>query len=314
MPFGVFYALAAYASYAFGDAITKGFGTSLSIFQIIFWATLFSSIPVILTRPKSERLRDVFKSTRPVHLHIRAILGLIASLSVVYAFTHIPLAEAYALVFLAPAFATILAVIFLKEEMTPRRWVGLVLGFAGVLLVVRPGFRELQLGHVAAVLCAVFSSAAAVILRHVSQTEKRITIVGYSVAYGLALNGTVILISQGLVLPTGTQLFHLLAIGLLGGTGHVLIITATKNAPAAWVAQTQYSQIVWAIVLGAIFYSEFPGPFTLAGLAIVALAGLINFTPERARTWFGAQVLILRRKRPASRSAQTTPQPGKTNV
>lgn len=296
MKIGVFFALAAYGAYSCGDAIIKGFGSSLSPFEIAFWTTLFSIVPVLVTKPGSERLRDVFKTGRPLELHLRSAISFVSVIFVIYAFTHIPLAETYALVFLTPIFITILAVIFLKEDMTPRRWAALALGFGGVLLVVRPGFRELQLGHFAAISCAFFASSAAILLRMISQTEKRITIVGFSVVYSLVLNGLVMALTPGLSWPTPSQFALLAAIGMLGGTGHILIISAARNAPAAWVAQTQYSQIVWAIALGAIFYQEYPGLFTLAGLIVVAVAGLMNFIPERARTWFGAHVLALRRR------------------
>ncbi|UJQ95398.1 DMT family transporter [Mariluticola halotolerans] len=300
MPIGILYALAAYASYAFGDAIIKGFGTSLSAFEIIFWVTAFSFIPVALTKPKTERLREVFATTRPRILHIRGALSLIASLCVIYAFTHIPLAETYAIVFLTPTFITVLAVLFLKEEMTTRRWLSLILGFGGVMLVVRPGFRELEPGHLAAFGCAFFASVAAVILRMISRTEKRITIVGFSVAYALVFAGCVIVISPDMGLPTLRQLGALAATGTLAGLGHILIISAAKAAPANMVAQTQYSQIVWAIILGAFFYQEVPDALGLVGLGIVVLAGFVNFTPERARTWFGAHVVAIRKRRNAA--------------
>jgi len=300
MPVGIWFALAAYASYAFGDAIIKGFGSSLSAFEIIFWTTLFSLIPVLATKPKSEKLREIFLTTRARALHLRGGLTLIASLCVVYAFTHIRLAETYAIVFLTPAFITVLAVLFLKEEMTVRRWLSLALGFSGVMLVVRPGFRELELGHLAAFGCAFFASVAAVLLRMVSQTEKRITIVGFSVAYALIFTGIIIALSPGMGLPSWLQLATLAVTGSLGGLGHILIITATKAAPANMVAQTQYSQIVWAIILGAFFYQEYPDAIGLAGLSIVVLAGFVNFTPERARTWFGAHVVAIRKRRNAA--------------
>lgn len=118
MPIGVLYALAAYGAYAIGDAIIKGFGHSLSAFEIIFFITGFSSVPVVLTRPKGERLRDVFKTGHPKALHMRALLSVMATLCIVTAFTSVPLAEVYSLAFLMPLFITILSVLVLRETIT----------------------------------------------------------------------------------------------------------------------------------------------------------------------------------------------------
>lgn len=308
MHIGVLFALAAYGAYACGDAIIKGIGPSLTPFEIAFWATLPSLLPVLATKPREELLRHALATKRAWTLSIRGVLGFIAANMVIYAFTHIPLAETYALVFLTPTFSTILAVTILKEEMTPRRWIGLLLGFAGVMLVVRPGFRELELGHLSAAGCALFASVAAILLRQVSQTEKRTAIIGYAVIVGLVLNGIIILLTSAR-LPTAEQLGILTIVGLLGGFGHVFIVSAARTAPAAWVAQTQYSQIVWAIALGAIFYAEYPQPLTLLGLGVVVLAGLVNFRLERARTWFGAHPVLFRRRRDAHAKKAAAEQP-----
>lgn len=295
MSVGIVFALAAYAAYSFADAIIKGFGQSISAYQIGFITTVFSVIPVLLTKPRDERLGEMFRTGRGLLLHLRAAISVASTVLVIHAFTTIPLAEAYALIFLTPVLVTVLSVLLLGEGMTWRRWALLALGFAGVMLVVRPGFRELQSGHLAAMMCAVCASLAAIILRVVSRSEKRITIVAFSVVYMLAITG--VLMIPGFVVPTPRQLFLLALIGLLGGTGHILIITAARNAPANLIAPAQYSQIVWAILLGAIFYEEFPDALAYVGLGVVVLAGMMNVTPERARTWFGAQAALLRRRR-----------------
>lgn len=297
MPFGIVLALAAYGAYACCDALIKGFGQSLTPFEIAFWITLFSILPVIVTRPKDEALRDIVRTLHPLMLNFRALIGTMAGLLIVFAFTTIPLAETYALVFLTPVFITILSGAVLKEEISAQRWIGLLLCFAGVLLVVRPGFKELELGHLAASICALLASGAAIILRVISQSEKRITIVGYSVAYGLILNGAAIAILGRPFVPPLDALAILALIGLIGGSGHVLMIKAAKIAPANLVAPTQYSQIIWAIVLGALFYQEYPDNLALVGMAVVILGGLSNFTPERARTWFGAHTVARRMRR-----------------
>ena len=277
MPFGVYFALAAYGVFSWGDAIIKSLGPDMSPFLLGFWTSMISAVPALMTRPKTERLRDLFKARQPGLLHARAFLNVLAVMGVVYTFTHIPLAEAYALIFLAPVISTLMAVLFLKEGMSPGRWFGLALGFAGVLLVVRPGFRELDPGHFTALFVAVVGSVVAILLRKVSQTEQRITILAYALGYSFVMNGLILLALGESIVPSQTVMMKLLAIGLLSGFGQVMIVKAAQNAPAAWVAPTQYSQIVWAVILGALFFSEFVGPFTLAGLLVMAVAGYFSF-------------------------------------
>lgn len=295
MPVGVFFAFAAYAAYAFCDAIIKAIGQDISPYQVIAFTTIFSAIPVLVTKPKDEPLRDVLKTAHPWKLSIRALLGVCSTILIIYAFTTIPLAQVYALVFMTPLAVTVLSVIVLKEQVSAKGWFFVALGFAGVLLVVRPGFRELELGHLTAMACVLFASSAAILLRQVSQTEKRTTIVGYAILFSLGIN--LILMIPFFVWPTPLQWLGLAAIGLIAGNGHILMIKAASNAPANLIAPAQYSQIFWAIILGAAFFDEFPDTLTYAGLGIVVLAGVANVTPVRARTWFGANLIPLRRRR-----------------
>ena len=307
MPVGVYFGVAAYSVYSFGDAFIKSLGIGASPFMIAFWTALFSIVPVILTKPRSERIVEVFKCTAPKRLNVRGMLSFVSVLCVIYAFTHIPFAETYALVFMTPIFSTVLSVLILKEKMTRGRWIGLVLGFIGVMLVVRPGFRELQLGHLAAILASVIASVVSILLRQVSQVEKRITIVGYAVGYALVLNG-IILVSTGLpFLPTPQQLLVLATVGIIGGFGNVLIIMAAKNAPMAWVAPTQYIQIFWAVTLGALVFSEFPGPFTLGGLLVMAFAGYLCFPSGGNRGPVGGFAFLFGPRRPRRIGADAMP-------
>lgn len=281
MPSGVIFSLFAYGLYSCCDAIIKGFGTSLSVFEIAFFTTLFSLIPAIFTKPKGEHWRSMWRMKHPWLVQLRALTGVLGNLSVIYAFTHIPLAEVYSLAFLAPVFIVILSVLVLKETVRGPRWIFLAASFLGVLLVVRPGFRELQLGHLLAISAALFGSITTLVLRSVANEEKRVSLIGVASAYILLVNG--VLMIPGFQMPTPEEFGLLLAIGGLGGTGHILFIAATRRAEASQVAPAQYSQIVWAIILGAAFYREYPDAIAYVGLAVVAAAGVLNVLYGHAR-------------------------------
>lgn len=274
MPSGVIFSLFAYALYSFCDAIIKGFGSSLSVFEIAFFTTLFSLIPAIFTKPKGEQWRSFWRMKHPWLVQLRALTGVLGNISVIYAFTNIPLAEVYSLAFLAPVFIVILSVLVLKETVRGPRWIFLAASFLGVLLVVRPGFRELQFGHLMAISAALFGSVTTLVLRSVASEEKRVSLIGVASAYILVVNG--ILMIPGFQMPTMEEFGLLIFIGGMGGTGHILFIAATRRAEASLIAPAQYSQIVWAILLGAMFYQEYPDSIAYVGLAVVAAAGVLN--------------------------------------
>lgn len=274
MPAGVLYAIVAYSVYSCGDAIIKGFGQSLSVFEIGFFVAVFSLIPAAFARPRGERWRDSLRLNRPALVHLRSFSGVASAALVTYAFTTIPFAETYSIVFLMPLFITVMSVLILREKVDAPRWAMLALGFAGVLLVVRPGFRELELGHLTALLCAFFGATTTTVLRVIAPTEKRVSLIVLPALYVIVVNA--ILMVPGFVVPSLLQFGLLAAAGTLIGMGHILLIAATRNAPASQVAPIQYVQIVWAIALGAIFYVEYPDALAYIGLAVVVVSGLVN--------------------------------------
>jgi S-adenosylmethionine uptake transporter len=289
---------AAYAVFSCGDAAIKALGGSLPTFEIVFFVTLFAAIAVPFNRPASERWRDVFRMHRPVLVLLRAASGTIAGILGVTAFTTLPFAEAYALIFLAPLFATILSFLFLKETVGWRRLLAVFVGLAGVLLVIRPGFRELLPGHFAAIGVAVCSAATVILLRVLGPSEKRITLMSVAIVVPLALNGALMLFD--FETPAPADFIWLVSAGLLAGLGGILLMAATRLAPANRIAPGQYGQIVLAIVFGAVFFDEFPDALALAGIALVVISGLFTFLREEKRGVGDRELTIVRGRTPRS--------------
>ncbi|MER9586727.1 DMT family transporter, partial [Mesorhizobium sp. M0276] len=167
----------------------------------------------------------------------RAWAGIASGVLSVYAFTTIPLAECYALIFLAPLCVTILSTVILGEKVGPWRWLAVVAGFAGVMLVVRPGFRELNLGHLAAFGVAFLAATSVILMRSLAQQEKRTTMLGVLVGYGLAFNG-IGAAATTFTVPDGKQLVWLVMAGAFTAGGQFLQLLAMKYAPANRVAPT----------------------------------------------------------------------------
>lgn len=279
---GILLALVAYAVYSWGDAAIKALGGGLSVFEIGFYMTLVSALCIALTTPRDEKLLHFWRMQRPWAVQARALSGMAASVLSVIAFTTIPLAEVYALIFLAPLFVTLMSILFLKEQVGPWRWFAIVAGFAGVLLVVRPGFKELEIGHIAALIVALLAAFAVILMRSLSARETRSTMLGFLMLYILAFNGVAMLFT-GATMPTLAETGFLIIAGILAAAGNILLLRATRFAPANQIASTHYSQIMWAVVLGLLFFQEKPDPIALAGLAIIAGSGLLTVARERIR-------------------------------
>ena len=281
MPAGVLFSLIAYSLYSCCDAIIKGFGNDLTIHEIAFFTALFSFLPAIFTKPKGEHWRLFWRMRHPWLVNLRSLTGVIGNLCIIFAFVHIPLAEVYALAFLAPVFIVALSVLVLKEWVSWQRWLFLAASFLGVLLVVRPGFRELQLGHLAAVGAAFLGSISTTVLRRVAPVEKRVSLIGVPLLYILVVNG--VLMIPTFEMPSWEEFAMLLTIGGLGGTGNIVFIAATRSSPASQIAPAQYAQIAWAIIFGAIFFREYPDLVAYFGLAVVVTAGILNVMSDETR-------------------------------
>ena len=279
---GILLALVAYAVYSWGDAAIKALGGGLSVFEIGFYMTLVSAVCIALTTPKDEKLLHFWRMKRPWAVQARALSGTAASVLSVIAFTTIPLAEVYALIFLAPLFVTLMSMFLLKEQVGPWRWFAIIAGFAGVLLVVRPGFRELETGHIAAVVVALLAAFSVILMRSLSARETRTTMLGFLMLYIIGFNGVAMLVT-GARTPTLQEAAILLVAGIFAATGNILLLRATRFAPANQLASTHYSQIVWAVVLGALFFQEEPDLLAILGLAIIGSSGLLTVARERIR-------------------------------
>jgi drug/metabolite transporter (DMT)-like permease len=281
MPLGVAFALLSYSLYSCGDALTKSFSGEISVFEIGFFTNLFALLPAVFAKRPGEHWRHAFRLGNPKLLHIRGAIAVVSSLSITYSFTTIPLAEAYSIAFLTPLFITVLSVIVLKETVSIERWLLVGLSFVGVVIVVRPGFRDLHWGHLTALVSAFMSAGSTTILRVVSGKEQRLSIVAMNGLYQIVCSG--ILMTFGFVVLPPLELARLACIGLLGGTAQLIIIAALKMAPASHVGPAQYVQILWAVIFGSVFYREFPDQIGIVGLIVVVIAGIATMFSDGAR-------------------------------
>lgn len=288
---GVLLGFACFAAYAISDAFVKSLHGSLPPYESVFFGGVLGLVALPFIMDKGDSWRDAFKAQHPKLWWTRAITGAIGNICSVTAFTLLPMAEVFALIFLMPIFVTLLSVLFLKEHVGWRRWLAVVAGFAGVLVVLRPGFRVLGLGHLAAILCGLSAALSVVALRMAGAHEKRISLYGAGVIGPLVAGGVLML--PRFVWPDLYQAWLLAGYGLLAALAGVLLMYATLNAPANRVAPTQYSQMLWAVGLGYWLFGDGLDWPMLVGIAIILGAGLFTFVRENQVTsWWKRKPLI----------------------
>lgn len=252
------------------------------VLEIIFFRNAFAFIPVLLYVWRTSGF-GVLKTRRPGAHLTRSAVGLTGMICGFTAVSLLPLTQSTAISFSAPLFMTALSALVLKEPVGPHRWAAVAVGFVGVLIMVHPDPRQFAgVGVLFAIAAAVGSAGAMIAIREISRTEPGPTIVFY-----FTLAGAVVGLASlpfGWVMPGPGVLALLVAAGLVGGTGQLLLTEAIRRAPVAVVAPFDYTQLVWAGLIGFFVWSETPALLTLVGAMVVAASSTYILWREIGRT------------------------------
>ena len=261
------------------DTITK-FTTRLYPVPMLVWARyLVQLVAMLVWLGPSIRLSLLHTRRLPLQL-VRSALLLVSSLLFVSALRLLPLADATALNYSTPVLVALLAVSMLHERMSGARIAFVVAGIAGMLLIVQPGSDVFQGGSLFAVGAACCYALYQILTRMLAEENPRVLL------FYPALLGTLIMsaLAPAFDWPASIPWQHVTLIvlgGLLGTMGHFLFILAFRHAPASALTPFTYMQLVWATLLGWVAYGEFPDAFTLTGMAIIAVSGLLITLHER---------------------------------
>jgi drug/metabolite transporter (DMT)-like permease len=279
---GVAYRLAAMACVACLAAGVRWTGhRGIPVFEIIFFRNAFAFVPLGLYIWRTGGV-PLLKTSRPLgHLH-RSAVGLLGMVCSFFALQRLALTEATAFTFAAPLFMTALSAVVLREFVGWHRWGAVVVGFIGVLIMVRPEPGHMNVGGVAFALTAALGSALAMVqIRQIAVTEKGPTIVFYFTLAGTLLGLLVSLFNW--VTPDLLTLAVLILGGLIGGVGQLFLTEAIRVAPVGVVAPFDYSQLIWATILGYLIWGELPHAATIAGAMVVAASGIYILHRELLR-------------------------------
>lgn len=254
------------------DAMAKYLVASLPVLQIA-WARFFGNavllVPVVLWRRGLGALR----TARPGLQIARAVAILAANLLFVTGVRVVPLADALALIFVAPLAVTALSPWLLAERVSRAEWVAVCLGFAGALVIIRPGVAGVDIAALLPLGAGLCFSFYLILTRKLAGTSPAdVTLSITSLVAGGALS---LLMPFVWVWPTVGEALLLLAVGTCAMTGHLLLTRALDFAPAASLAPFTYLSLVTATALGWFIFDDFPDGWTWIGAAIVVLSGLV---------------------------------------
>ncbi|HEX6980678.1 MAG TPA: DMT family transporter, partial [Alphaproteobacteria bacterium] len=277
---GIVYVLLAVFTFSAVNALIKWLSAVYPVTELVFFRSLFALAPtfvLVATHGAISQMR-----TRRFGEHLaRAIIQFLSMMSIFTAFSMMPLADAIAITFAAPLFMTVLSIPLLGERVGIHRWGAVVVGFAGVLLMVQPGPGVLESGAVFALMNAFLSASVTIALRRMSVTESSTTLVFYQIVIPAGLS--TLLLPFGWVTPTWTDAGVMALSGILAGVGQYWWTQAFRLAPASVAAPFSYTSMIWAVAFGYLIWGDVPTLLLFAGALIVTASGLYILYRETVR-------------------------------
>ena len=260
------------------DGFAKYLSSDLPVLQIT-WARYFFT--VVFTVPIMFLLfrQNLVWTEIPKLQFIRGLILLCANICFFYAISIISLAKALTLALIAPLIVTTFSPIFLKEKVGFRRWAAVIIGFVGSLVVIRPGFVEINLASLAALGTGVMYGFYLIITRKLSTSDNPLLTLLLTGIVGAIIVSTVMPFVW--VKPTLNQWYMMAAIGIFACIGHLFLILSLKYADASKLAPFSYFEIITNIIIGYYFFNDFPDNWTFLGLFIIVLSGIYISRRER---------------------------------
>jgi len=297
---GILLALLAFGLFSVHDVIVKFLGGSYTPFQIVFFSVLFGfplATFMLMRDPSDGNLRP----KHPWWTALRTGAAVLTGVTAFYAFSVLPLAQVYAILFATPLLITVLSIPILGEKVRIRRWAAVIVGLIGVVIVLRPGETELTLGHASALGCAVSGALASVIVRKIGREERSVVLMLYPMMANFVL---MLAILPFVYVPVPVQdMTGFATMSLLAFIAMLCLIGAYRRAEAALIAPMQYSQIIWAILFGFLLFDEVPDAGTFIGVAVIIASGLYIVFRESRGPGSDNQPVLRTRSRSATPGA-----------
>jgi drug/metabolite transporter (DMT)-like permease len=281
---GVTLQLAALATFVAMDTIIKLMTADFPVVQVM-WARFVFGLATVAIALRVITGQVPWRTKAPGLQTLRSLLLAFCNLLFTLALVHIPLADATAVGFASPLFTVALAAVWLKEGVGWRRWLGVAIGLAGVVVLLRPPFLFAgEPVHWAMLLplgtAALFAVYQILTRKLAAVDDPRTTILHTSLAAAVVTSAA---LPFDFTWPTPGGWAALALLGVLGGAGHGLLVLAFARAPASLLAPMSYTQMIWAVLAGVLVFSDVPDALTLAGMVVIAAGGVLVALPDRRR-------------------------------
>ena len=273
---GFFYMFISVCAFSLMDVIVK-WSDDYPVGQVLFFRGFFGIIPILFLIPK-DRYVDFYKTTRPM-LHLkRCLAGLIALVAIFIALRNLPLATVVSISFAAPIFTTIFSIFMLNEKVGLYRWLAVIVGFVGIVIISEPGFSSLNFYYIYPIIFCLGLSYVAIAIRKLSSTEP-VWLISFFFSFSIMIL-SFFSFYQNWILPSFIDLFLLAMIGILGGLANLWLSQSYKFSEVSLVTPLKYLALIFAIIFGYFIWDEIPTLKTLLGAALVILSSFIIFRRE----------------------------------
>ena len=274
---GIYFMLIGMFMFTVNDAIGKWLVTDFSVGQLLAirsWAALVILFPLLA---KKGELTKLFKFDNPMLHCIRLVFVVMEASCFFWAVRYLPLADTFMIYLAAPIFVTALSPFMLGEKVGMFRWLAVLIGFGGVVLIFPPSEAALSLPAFVAVAGSLGLAFVMILTRKLREADPVRLITLQTLAMAVAASFTLPVVW---ITPNGIEFLLFCLLGLVATSAHFMINHAVRVSPASVVAPFQYSSIIWAMLLGYFFWNETPTPSSLAGAGIVVGSGLFIFWRE----------------------------------
>ena len=273
---GFLYMFLSICAFSVMDIIVK-WSHNYPVGEVLFFRGFCGMITIFFIIPR-DRYLNFYKTNRPF-LHLkRCVSGLIAIVAIFIALRKLPLATVVSITFAAPIFTTIMSIIFLSEKVGFYRWLAVIVGFIGILIISEPGFNSLNIYYIYPIIFCLGLSYVAIAIKQLSSTEP-VWLIGLYFSFSILVM-SLFTIPQGWILPNLKDLFLLSMVGILGGLANLWLTKSYKYSDVSLVTPLKYLALLFAIFFGYIFWSEIPSSKTLFGATLVIISSIIIFRRE----------------------------------
>ena len=273
---GFLYMFLSVCAFSIMDLIVK-WSEEYPLGEVLFFRSIFGFIPILFLIPKN-RIRNFYLTKRAGLHFLRSAAGIIALIAIFIALRKLPLAVVVSLSYASPIFITLFSIFLLSEKVGLFRWLAVLIGFIGVLIISEPGFSNLDIFYLLPIIFCIGLAFVSIILRKMSTTEP-IWLMTFYFTLTIGIVGLTTL-PFGWILPSVKDFFILSMIGILGGVANLWLTQAYKLAEVSLVAPLRYLSIIFAITFGYLIWSEIPTIKTMIGAILVIFASLIIFVRE----------------------------------